>query len=392
MKTLTTNQAKSHRKNGFSKSTIIIKPSTKKKTKSAAIKKENNSSDNHKGFQDFMQYTTSQESLHSSSYLNEAVDTIDFEAIVPSESEDLTEEELQNLEKEYDDNHQDDNEEDYIITSKDAISDDSIKYYLEEISRYKLLNQEEEYDLSRRIQNGDEKALEQLINSNLRLVVKIAKNYVSSDYQLIDIIQDGNLGLIHAAKKFDHKKQVRFSTYASWWIKQTIIRSLSVRRRMIRIPHRKEEKLRKIKKAYNTFYQANKKAPTRENLAEILDIPCTEIDDILNAANPVVSYENTINDEDTCTIKNLLSDDSYKPEDILIKDILKKEAHKLLDTLYPKERLILSYRFGFKDGKKLTLKKMGKHFGISAETVRQIEIKALRKLRENFKYLEEYLN
>ncbi len=271
---------------------------------------------------------------------------------------------------------------------------DTIKLYLEEISKYKLLNFEEEKELSRKIQeNNDEEALNKLINSNLRLVVKIARNYLSTGYPLIDIIQDGNLGLIKAASKYDYRKNVRFSTYASWWIKQTIVRSLSVKKRMIRLSHRKEEKLRKIKKAKSKYYQKNKTMPTTAELSQLLNISIKEIKEIQSYSSNVISIEDNINEEENFTLKNIIEDNSFKPDSMIENEVLAKETEKIMNSLVPRERIIISFRYGFNSSnKKYTLKKMGEIFGISAETVRQIEIKALNKIKAQFPYLKDFLN
>ncbi|MFW5890876.1 MAG: sigma-70 family RNA polymerase sigma factor [bacterium] len=276
---------------------------------------------------------------------------------------------------------------------KNAKKDNTITYYLEKIRNYDLLTFEEEKELSRRIQEeNDTEALNKLINSNLRLVVKIAKNYISSGYPFIDIIQDGNIGLMKAASKYDYRKNVRFSTYASWWIKQTIIRSLSVKKRIIRLSHRKEEKLRRIKKARNLFYQKNKDYPSYEELSEILNIPVKEIKDILSVSHNVVSIEDNLSEDQNFTIENTIGDDSYIPETILENETLTELTEKIMEALIPRERMIISLRYGLnKDNKKYTLKNMGEMFGISAETVRQIEIRALKKLRAKYPHLKDFL-
>lgn len=270
---------------------------------------------------------------------------------------------------------------------------DAVKMYMNSINRYNLLNFEEEKELSKKIQEeGDEKALNKLINSNLRLVVKIARHYISTGYPFIDLIQDGNMGLIKAATKYDYRKNVRFSTYASWWIKQTIVRSLSIKKRLIRLSHRKEEKLRKIKKARNKFYQTNDHQPTNEELAEILNLPVKEIKEISALSANIVSLDDNVNNDDNFTIENILGDESYIPDTLIEKQILSKETEKVLNTLTEREKTIITFRYGFESTKKYTLKKIGEMFGISAETVRQIELKALNKIKEKFPYLEDFLN
>lgn len=268
---------------------------------------------------------------------------------------------------------------------------DYVRLYLKEINATALLSYEEEVALSKRIQKqGDKEALQQLIKANLRLVVKIAKQYVTQDYQLMDIIQDGNLGLIKAAEKYDYRREVRFSTYASWWIKQSIVRCLSLKKRMIRLPHRKEEKLRKIKKTWNVLYQKNRRIPTAPEIALYLGYREDEVEDILSVSSPVVSFDNCLTPDD-CSLVNLLEDNSYAPDALVLDKQLCEETRVILDSLYPKEKTVLRRRFGFADDRKHTLKKMGDAFGISAETVRQIELKAMKKIREQYGHMAEYL-
>jgi len=291
----------------------------------------------------------------------------------------------------FEDIEDEDEIDDTLIKGNEKDEDESIMFYLKEISNFKLLNADEEKELSKRVLNGDEEAFKKLVNSNLRLVVKIAKKYVSQDYPLIDIIQDGNLGLIHACKKFDYKHDVRFSTYASFWIKQTIHRSLSLRKRIIRLPHRKEEKLRKINKLLSSFYQKYLRYPTVGELSDQVGLKREEIDRILIAASNVISIENHIGDDENYLFKNLVSDINYIPENLFIDSNLKDCIEEMLDSLYTKEKMILTFRFGLFDGKKVTLKEMGEIFGISAETVRQIELKALKKIKKSFYHLKEYI-
>ncbi len=270
---------------------------------------------------------------------------------------------------------------------------DTVRLYIKEISKYPLLTPEEEKSLSREIQeNNNEEALNALINSNLRLVVKIAKSYVSVGYPLTDIIQDGNMGLIKAASKFLYKKNVRFSTYASWWIKQTIVRNLAAKGKIMSLSYRKEERLRKIKNAENKFYQKNKRKPSADELSVLLNIDKKEILDILSFSPSVVSMEERLGDDDNYTLKNVIEDSSFLPDRIFANKQLEEETRRVMNTLSSKERLVLSCRYGFNDkNKKYTLKKMSEMMGISAETVRQVELRALNKIRKNFPHLEEFL-
>lgn len=268
--------------------------------------------------------------------------------------------------------------------------EDSLKSYFAQIKKPSLLSFEQELELSRRALAGDEQARQTLITANLRLVVRIAKRYITKDVSLLDLIQEGNLGLIKAAGKYDYRKQVRFSTYASWWIKQSIVRSLSNKRRVIRLPHRKEEKLRKINKAYNTLSQELKRAPNNLEIAAELGLGEKEVESIVHLSSAVVSLDGPTQ-EDSGTLQDLIEDHSYLPERQLLENSLRERTLSFLETLKEKEKQILLRRFAFFGGKKYTLKKIGDEMGISPETVRQIEIRALRKLRDAAAELSDYI-
>ena len=267
--------------------------------------------------------------------------------------------------------------------------DEALNAFFDRIKKIRLLTFEEELELSKRIESGDESARKRLIEANLRLVVRIAKMYITSDASLLDLVQEGNIGLIKAASKYDHRKQVRFSTYATWWIKQAIIRSLSNKRRMIRLPHRKEEKLRKINKVYNVLSQKLKRQPTIGEIAAEVGIKDEEAISILNISTPVASLDNGTGIENG-TLLDIIEDNSYSPDSELMKKNLTEETKKFLDTLRERERKILLSRFSFLGGKKHTLKRIGDEMGISPETVRQIEMRALKKLRLVAQDLREF--
>jgi RNA polymerase primary sigma factor len=268
--------------------------------------------------------------------------------------------------------------------------EDALRAYFAQIKKSQLLTFEEELALSRRVLDGDDAARQTLIEANLRLVVRIAKKYMTRDVSLLDLIQEGNLGLIKAASKYDFRKNVRFSTYASWWIKQAIVRALSNKRRTIRLPHRKEEKLRKINKAYNTLSQELKRTPNIEEIAEELGLKIREVETIVQLSNAVVSLDGPTQ-EDSGTLQDVIEDTSYIPEKDLLRENLRERTLKFLETLLDKEKQILLYRFAFYGGKKYTLKKIGDEMGISPETVRQIEIRALKKLKESAQELREFV-
>ena len=268
--------------------------------------------------------------------------------------------------------------------------DDNLKAYFNQIKKAKLLTFEEELALSRRIQSGDEEARKQLVESNLRLVVRIAKGFLTPEVSILDLIQEGNLGLMRAAAKYDYRKQVRFSTYASWWIKQSIVRSLSNKKRVIRLPHRQEEKLRKINKVYNSLSQVLMREPSLQEIAEEIGLGEEEVASIINSSGSVASLDSSLS-ADSGSLHDMVEDFSYDPGRELMKKMQREDTLKFLDSLQDKEKQILLYRFSFVSGKRQTLKKIGDELGISPETVRQIEIRALKKLRAFSDELKEYV-
>lgn len=270
-------------------------------------------------------------------------------------------------------------------------TDDNLKSYFEQIKKAKLLSFKEELELSRRIQAGDENARKRLIESNLRLVVRIAKNYLTPEVSILDLIQEGNLGLMKAVSKYDFRKQVRFSTYASWWIKQAIVRSLSNKKRVIRLPHRQEEKLRRISRAYNTLSQVLMREPSLQEIAEEIGLHEEEVASIVNSGTAVVSLDAALS-TDTGSLHDVVEDSSFDPGRTFMQKSLQEETMRLLGDLQEKERQILLYRFSFVSGKRYTLKKIGDELGISPETVRQIELRALKKLRSFSDELKEYVH
>ena len=276
------------------------------------------------------------------------------------------------------------------MTKRTEVQDSAIKSYFKQIQKYPLLDFNEEIELSKRIQEGDQEAARKLVESNLRLVVKIAKPYVSKEMSFLDVIQEGNLGLMKAAEKYDYRKNVRFSTYAAWWIRQAIVRAISNKRRPIRLPHRKEEVIRKIKQAYYTLSQIYSREPNSSEIAEELNMDEHELVAIMQMSGDIVSLDAEINDE-SGTLISMYEDRSYEPAEKVFSKFMRADTLKSLETLPEKERKVLLYRYSFHDGKKYTLKKIGDEFGISPETVRQIEMRALRKLGKEAEKLREYV-
>ena len=267
---------------------------------------------------------------------------------------------------------------------------DTLGAYYTQIRHAALLTAEQERELSRRIQAGDMEARQALIESNLRLVVKIAKGYVTNDTSLLDLIQDGNLGLLKAATKFDYRRNVRFSTYAAWWIKQAITRSLANRRRCIRLPHRKEDALKRIQRAYSYLSQQSACAPTIDEIAAEVHMAPQSVDEIMRIAAPPASLDSEIND-DSGTLLDLFEDCTYSPDGAVISEAVRHATHRAIQRLPERERDVLRYRYALDGSNRLTLKEVGELLAISPETVRQVEMRAIRRLRTRAVELKEIL-
>jgi RNA polymerase primary sigma factor len=270
-----------------------------------------------------------------------------------------------------------------MIKRRMSDSEDILQVYFNRIKTVPLLSFDEEVELSKRIQQGDEAARKRFIEANLRLVVKIARAYMASNVSFMDIIQEGNIGLMKAVEKYNPLINVRFSTYASWWIRQAITRFISNRRRVIRLPHRKEETLRKIQKAYHILSQSLMRQPTTEEIANYLHIAKKEVAFILSMTSELIPLEMDISGDDTTSVLELHEDYTYSPERALMRKTVQDETLHCLDRLKERERRILMYRYQLNGCERHTLKTIGDKMGISPETVRQIEIRALKKIRDN---------
>ena len=269
-----------------------------------------------------------------------------------------------------------------------SMSEDTLKMYYERVKQVPLLNAEEERDLSMRIQAGEESARSRLIEANLRLVIKIARAFANFDVPLIDLIQEGNIGLIKAAERFDYRRNVRFSTYASWWIKQAVTRSLVNSRRAIRLPHRKEELIKRIHKTYGYLSQSLSREPTRTEIAKELGIEERFVQEALEMSGNIMPLEGDKDDEESGSVLDVYADETYSPDIAFVKNCVREKTVNLLEALMEKERQVLIYRFEFYGNQKRTLKGIGETMGISAETVRQIEKRAIRKLRDHSDYAD----
>ncbi len=272
--------------------------------------------------------------------------------------------------------------------------DDPVKVYLKEIGRVPLLSAEEEIELATRMSMGDPYARKRLSEANLRLVVSIAKRYVGRGMQFLDLIQEGNLGLIKAVEKFDHTKGFKFSTYATWWIRQAITRAIADQARTIRIPVHMVETINKVKKVSSQLLHKNGHEPTSEEIADELDMPVEKVREIMRVAQEPVSLETPIGEEEDSHLGDFIpDDDAPAPSEVASHTLLKEQLGDVLSTLTSREEKVLKLRFGLEDGRSRTLEEVGKEFNVTRERIRQIEAKALRKLRHpsRSKKLKDFL-
>ena len=280
------------------------------------------------------------------------------------------------------------------LSTEGIAIDDPVKIYLKEIGRVPLLSAEEEIELAQRMSQGDSYAKKRLSEANLRLVVSIAKKYVGRGMQFLDLIQEGNLGLIKAVEKFDYTKGFKFSTYATWWIRQAITRAIADQARTIRIPVHMVETITKVKKVSSQLLHENGHDPTAEEIALKLEMPVERVREIMRIAQDPVSLETPIGEEEDSHLGDFIPDeDAPAPSDVASHTMLKEQLAEVLSTLTPREEKVLRLRFGLEDGRSRTLEEVGKEFNVTRERIRQIEAKALRKLRHpsRSKKLKDFL-
>lgn len=282
-----------------------------------------------------------------------------------------------------------------VLSSEGISIDDPVKVYLKEIGRVPLLTNEEEIDLAKRMAAGDVYARKRLSEANLRLVVSIAKRYVGRGMQFLDLIQEGNLGLIKAVEKYDHTKGFKFSTYATWWIRQAITRAIADQARTIRIPVHMVETINKVKKVSSQLLHKNGREPTPEEIALEVDMTVDKVREIMRVAQEPVSLETPIGEEEDSHLGDFIPDeDAPAPADAASNTLLREQLSEVLKSLTPREEKVLRLRFGLEDGRSRTLEEVGKEFQVTRERIRQIEAKALRKLRHpsRSKKLKDFLD
>ena len=272
--------------------------------------------------------------------------------------------------------------------------DDPVRMYLKEIGKVPLLSADEEIELAKRMEQGDEEAKKRLCEANLRLVVSIAKRYVGRGMLFLDLIQEGNLGLIKAVEKFDYRKGYKFSTYATWWIRQAITRAIADQARTIRIPVHMVETINKLIRVSRQLLQELGREPAPEEIAEVMNMPVDRVREILKISQEPVSLETPIGEEEDSHLGDFIKDDNVPvPADAAAFTLLKEQLEEVLGTLTEREQKVLTLRFGLEDGRARTLEEVGKEFNVTRERIRQIEAKALRKLRHpsRSRKLKDYL-
>ncbi len=298
------------------------------------------------------------------------VDFMDLDSIEPTHDELVIEEQEA---EEYEND----------VTNVDGVTlDDPVKLYLKEIGRVPLLSSDEEIDLAMRIVDGDKEAKKRLTEANLRLVVSIAKRYVGRGMHFLDLIQEGNVGLIKAVEKFDYTKGFKFSTYATWWIRQAITRAIADQARTIRIPVHMVETINRLKKVQSQLLHENGYDPSEEQIAEVMSLPVERVREIMRVAQEPVSMETPIGPEEDSRLMDFIKDeDAMAPDEAALKTITNEDIDSVLKTLTPREEAVIRLRFGLEDGRCHTLEEVGMEFHVTRERIRQIEAKALRKLR-----------
>ena len=329
--------------------------------------------------------------------MDKVMDALDTNNIVTESSDDDDEEPDELMDDpEFMEDDEAENIDKIDLSVPDGVSiEDPVRMYLKEIGKVPLLSADEEIELAKRMEKGDEEAKKKLAEANLRLVVSIAKRYVGRGMHFLDLIQEGNLGLIKAVEKFDYHKGYKFSTYATWWIRQAITRAIADQARTIRIPVHMVETINKQVRVSRQLLQDNGREPTPEEIAAAMDIPVERVREILKISQEPVSLETPIGEEEDSHLGDFIQDDNVPvPAEAAAFTLLKEQLAEVLDTLTDREKKVLVLRFGLEDGRARTLEEVGKEFNVTRERIRQIEAKALRKLRHPSRYrkLKDYLD
>ena len=322
----------------------------------------------------------------------ELLDKKNIEVRFGSSDEEPDEKELSELDAELNADAND-TDEDLDQLAVDALTDDPVKQYLKEIGNFPLLKVEEELEIAKKIKDGDPRSKQKLTESNLRLVVSIAKRYVGRGLSFLDLIQEGNLGLIKAVDKYDYTKGYKFSTYATWWIRQAITRAIADQSRTIRIPVHMSEIINKTYRMQRELLQKLGREATETELAKAMNMSIKKVREIIKISSDPVSLDTPVGEEDDSHLGDFIKDETMQsPEDAADEMVLHDQIRKMLDTLTDREREVIELRFGLKDGKGCTLEEVGQRFNVTRERIRQIEAKALRKMknRKRLKYLQGY--
>ena len=294
---------------------------------------------------------------------------------------DVESDDFSNDAADYADKPNKENEREKETTTDSNIIDDSVRLYFKEIGKVSLLSAEEEIELAKRIEYGDESARSKLCECNLRLVVSIARRYSNGNVSFLDLIQEGNIGLLKAVEKYDYRKGYKFSTYATWWIRQAITRAIADQGRTIRIPVHMVESMNKYSRMRRQLFQDFGREPSNEEVAKELRVPVEKVEEIIKISQEPISLETPIGEEDSHLV-DFIPDDKMKTSEAAVDDVmLRKEIEKVLDTLTARERRVLTLRFGLADGNPKTLEEVGREFNVTRERIRQIEAKALIKIR-----------
>ena len=273
-------------------------------------------------------------------------------------------------------------EEELSISGLEDVVTDPVRQYLKEIGKFPLLSAEEEIEVAKAVKSGDKRAKERMINANLRLVVSVAKRYIGRGMSLLDMIQEGNIGLMRAVEKFDYTKGYKFSTYATWWIRQAVTRAIADQARTIRIPVHMVDTMNKMAQVSKKLLHEFGREPSPEEIAQAMNMPVEKIENVMNVVQDPVSLDKTVGREEDTKLEDLVQDrQTMSPEEESMKQALRNELDSALSDLKPRERQVIYMRFGLDDGKARTLEEVGKEFHVTRERIRQIEAKAIRHLR-----------